>query len=72
MKPRSGDILGYARVSTAVQDVAGQKKYRLEKVGAIRIFQDVILGKKFERPGLTDLIDHARSGDSLYQEQCSD
>jgi DNA invertase Pin-like site-specific DNA recombinase len=64
MKPRSGDILGYARVSTAEQDVAGQID-RLEKAGAIRIFQDVISGKKFERPGLTDLIDHARSGDSL-------
>jgi DNA invertase Pin-like site-specific DNA recombinase len=64
MKPRSGDILGYARVSTAEQDVAGQKD-RLEKAGAIRIFQDVISGKKFERHGLTDLIDHARSGDSL-------
>ena len=64
MKPRSGDILGYARVSTAEQDVAGQKD-RLEKAGSIRIFQDVISGKKFERPGLTDLIDHARSGDSL-------
>ncbi len=71
MKPRSGDILGYARVSTAEQDVAGQKD-RVEKAGAIRIFQDVISGKQFERPGLTDLIDHARSGDSLCQEQCSD
>ena len=64
MKPRSGDILGYARVSTAEQDVAGQKD-RLEKAGAIRTFQDVISGKQFERPGLTDLIDHARVGDSL-------
>jgi DNA invertase Pin-like site-specific DNA recombinase len=64
MKHRSGDILGYARVSSAEQDVAGQKD-RLEKAGAIRIFQDVISGKHFERPGLTDLIDHARSGDSL-------
>ncbi len=64
MKPRSGDILGYARVSTAEQDVSGQKD-RLEKAGAIRIFHDVISGKQFERPGLTELIDHARSGDSL-------
>lgn len=64
MKPRSGDILGYARVSTTEQDVAGQKD-RLEKVGALRIFQDVISGKQFERPGLLELIDHARSGDSL-------
>jgi len=64
MKPRSGDILGYARVSTAEQDVAGQKD-RLVKAGAVRVFKDAISGKQFERPGLTELIDHARAGDSL-------
>ena len=39
-----GDILGYARVSTGDQDVAGQTM-RLEKAGAIKIFTDVISGK---------------------------
>ena len=64
MTPRSGDILGYARVSTAEQDVAGQND-QLVKAGAIRVFQDIISGKQFERPGLNELIDHARQGDSL-------
>lgn len=61
---RYGDILGYARVSTNDQDVSGQM-LRLQKAGAIRVFQDIISGKQFERPGLAELIDHARQGDSL-------
>ena len=61
---RKGDILGYARVSTADQDVAAQED-RLRQAGAIRVFNDVISGKQFERPGLSELIDHARAGDSL-------
>lgn len=61
---RQGDVLGYARVSTADQDVAAQED-RLRQAGAIRIFKDVISGRQFERPGLSELIDHARAGDSL-------
>ena len=61
---RKGDILGYARVSTADQDVAAQED-RLHQAGAIRVFVDVISGRQFERPGLSELIDHARAGDSL-------
>lgn len=49
--PRTGDILGYARVSTADQDLSGQKD-RLLQHGAIRVFEDVISGKTFNRPGL--------------------
>ena len=49
MTRRSGDILGYARVSTAEQDVAGQND-QLVKAGAIRVFQDVISGKQFKVP----------------------
>lgn len=44
------DILGYARVSTQQQDLDSQK-HRLIKVGAIRIFEDVVSGKIFDRPG---------------------
>lgn len=62
--PRKGDILGYARVSTADQDVAAQED-RLRQAGAIRVFNDVISGRQFERPGLNELINHARAGDSL-------
>ena len=57
-------ILGYARVSTDDQDLAGQKQ-RLASAGAFRVFEDVISGKTFDRPGLTDLLDHIRPGDTL-------
>ena len=55
-------ILGYARVSTGDQDLAGQKR-RLQAAGAM--FEDVISGKTFERTGLADLFDHLRPGDTL-------
>ena len=61
---RKGDILGYARVPAADQDVAAQED-RLRQAGAIRVFKDVISGRQFERPGLSELIGHARAGDSL-------
>jgi len=61
---RTGDILGYARVSTADQDLSGQIT-RLKDAGALRVFEDVISGKQFERPGLSTLLDQARPGDSL-------
>src|SRR5262249_14211881 len=64
-KPRSmSHILGYARVSTADQDLAGQQR-PLEAAGAFRVFADVISGKTFDRPGLTALLDHLRPGDTL-------
>jgi DNA invertase Pin-like site-specific DNA recombinase len=58
------DIPGYARVSTRDQDVVGQT-IRLAEAGAIRVFADVMLGKSMDRPGLIDLLDLARAGDSL-------
>ena len=62
--PRTGDILGYARVSTPDQDLSGQKD-RLMQEGAVRVFEDVISGKTFERPGLAMLLDYARPRDTL-------
>ena len=62
--PRTGDILGYARVSTADQDLSGQKD-RLLQHGAVRVFEDVISGKTFNRPGLAALLDQARPNDTL-------
>jgi DNA invertase Pin-like site-specific DNA recombinase len=58
------DILGYARVSTSDQDVAGQTM-RLTEAGAIRAFSDVRSGKTMERPGLEALLAYARKGDTL-------
>ena len=31
--------------------------------GYARVFTDVVSAKRYERPGLAELIDHARSGD---------
>lgn len=59
-----GDVLGYARVSTGDQDVAGQTM-RLEQAGAIRVFTDVRSGKSMNRPGLVELLAYARQGDIL-------
>ena len=59
-----GHVLGYARVSTDDQDLEGQRQ-RLKKAGAIRIFEDIMSGRRFERPGLAQLLDYARTGDCL-------
>ena len=61
---RVGDTLGYARVSTNDQNLDAQRA-RLIEAGAIRVFTDIVSGKRFERPGLAGLIDHARPGDRL-------
>lgn len=59
-----GDVLGYARVSTGDQDVAGQE-LRLRQAAAIKVFTDVRSGRSTERPGLAALLDYARRGDTL-------
>ena len=56
--------LGYARVSTGDQDVAGQTM-RLTGAGAIRVFTDVRSGRSMDRPGLQELLAYARHGDTL-------
>ena len=43
------DILGYTRVSTHTQDLDAQKR-RLKAKGVIRIFEDIISGRTFDRP----------------------
>lgn len=57
------DVLGYARVSTSDQDLEVQRRRLRDEAGAIRVFDDVVSGKQFERPGLTALLDFARPGD---------
>lgn len=56
--------LGYARVSTPDQDIAGQVM-RLKTGGAARTFEDVVSGKVFERPGLKAMLEYARAGDAI-------
>jgi DNA invertase Pin-like site-specific DNA recombinase len=59
-----GGILGYARVSTGDQDVAGQT-LRLTQAGAIKVFTDIRSGRSMDRAGLVALLDYAREGDTL-------
>ena len=61
---RVGDTLGYARVSTHDQNPDAQSD-RLIEAGAIRVFTDIVSGKRFDRPALAEFIDHARPGDRL-------
>jgi DNA invertase Pin-like site-specific DNA recombinase len=58
------DLIGYARVSTADQDL-GEQRRRLTEAGAIRVFEDVMSGRTFDRPGLAAMIDFARPGDTI-------
>lgn len=59
-----GAILAYARVSTSDQEHEPQRK-RLNDAGALRIFEDVICGRNFERAGLAELLRYERPGDVL-------
>ena len=52
------DILVYARMSTDDHNVAGQQML-LKKVNAIRVFTDVILGKRMTCLGSTELLARA-------------
>ena len=58
------ETLGYARVSTADQDIAGQLLC-LADAGAVRSYHDVVSGRTFERPGVAALMNYARGGDTL-------
>ena len=58
-----GSTLGYARVSTAEQDLEAQRRRLRDEANATRVFEDVISGKSFERPGLSALLNFARPGD---------
>lgn len=59
------DVIGYARVSTKDQDLEVQRRRLREEAGAIKIFEDVISGKSFERPGLAELLKYSRKGDII-------
>jgi len=56
--------LGYARVSTPRQSLDAQLD-RLHAAGIERVWTDKKSGKNTDRPGLTDLLDHARGGDCI-------
>ena len=57
-------LIGYARVSTADQDLSLQTD-ALKKAGCEKIFKEKISGAKADRPALTKILDFAREGDCI-------
>lgn len=62
--PRTGELLGYARVSTVGQ-VTDRQEDALREAGCGRIFVDRISGTTTSRPELDKLWAYARPGDTL-------
>lgn len=62
----SGELVGYARVSTREQSASlTDQRERLSALGCIRVFEDTISGARADRPGLTAARDFLRAGDTL-------
>lgn len=57
-------LIGYARISTGEQNLDLQID-ELKKIGCEKIFTDTVSGSTFDRKGLNQAIDYARSGDTL-------
>lgn len=57
-------FIGYARVSTQDQNLELQRE-ALEQAGCERIYTDQLSGTRTDRPGLTEALDYARTGDTL-------
>jgi DNA invertase Pin-like site-specific DNA recombinase len=55
-------LIGYARVSTEDQDLAGQRS-ALKDVGCKRIYEEKVSGARRGRPELARMLDQLRSGD---------
>lgn len=60
----SGQLIGYARVSTQAQDLE-QQRLALGQIGCKRIFEEKVSGANRDRPELNRLLDHLRPGDVL-------
>lgn len=56
--------IGYARVSTAEQELASQIA-ALEKAGCQKVFQDHASGARIRRPGLQQMLEHLRPEDTV-------
>ena len=57
-------LIGYARVSTADQNLSMQL-HALEEAGCEKTFSDKASGARVDRAGLADALSHARAGDML-------
>ncbi|URN16068.1 MULTISPECIES: recombinase family protein [Streptomyces] len=60
----TGQLIGYARVSTDDQEAQLQRD-ALTAAGCARIFEDKASGKNTDRPELRVALDYARPGDTL-------
>lgn len=60
----NGERLGYARVSTTKQHL-DQQIDALQHEGVDHIFTDKWTGRSNDRPGLSELLDYARPGDTV-------
>ncbi|MGP5623207.1 recombinase family protein [Candidatus Corynebacterium faecigallinarum] len=60
----TGQLVGYARVSSAEQNLDRQLD-QLDNAGAQRIFTDTVSGSTRDRPGLEAAVDYLRAGDTL-------
>lgn len=58
------EFVGYARVSTAEQDLALQHD-ALQAAGCSKVFEDRASGAKTDRPGLRKTLAYVRTGDVL-------
>ena len=57
--------IGYARVSTAKQDLGRRQLDALAVAGITKVFADKKSGATRDRPGLQGALDHARAGDVI-------
>ncbi len=57
-------IIGYARVSTADQDLRLQRE-ALQRAGVERVYEEVASGARVDRPKLADAMSYMRRGDCL-------
>ncbi len=61
---RTGDLIGYGRVSTWDQNPDLQVD-ALEEIGCARVFIDHASGTRADRPQLVSCLDYARTGDTI-------
>ncbi|MFI0420788.1 recombinase family protein [Spongiactinospora sp. 9N601] len=62
--PLAGQRVGYARISSASQNLDGQTD-ALNAAGCQKVFADTASGKLTERPELTRCLEYLRGGDTL-------
>ncbi|MDV7176009.1 recombinase family protein [Gordonia amicalis] len=66
MTASTGTLIGYARVSTARQSLDQQVDALVDSgVRAERIYSDKLSGSRSDRPGLAQLLDYVREGDTV-------